>query len=237
MPYARKFKKVFKRKTYRKKRGVTKAVKQYVKKEIRIAPEPKWFENTLVNQVFNATGFIAGLSSTWPVQGLNFYARVGDQIRLKNYMIDFKFSGCFAATQATFQPFTTVRMILAYMKTPNGNGLPALADVLDLGLATPTQAPINSTKRSEFHIISDRSWTMTGNFLTAAGVSNTFVSSGFKHIRKTVRLGKTQKFLTNAGTHASVMNVLPFILLVSDTAAGYASPQFNMYTKLNYTDP
>ena len=25
-----------------KKRGVTKAVKQYVKKEIRIAPEPKW---------------------------------------------------------------------------------------------------------------------------------------------------------------------------------------------------
>jgi hypothetical protein len=86
MPYAKKHH----RKFGKRKRAVSKAVKRYVKKEIRQAPEVKYTELTTIGPGANVTGSGAVYSfSGYPTQGTSVGGRIGDKIIILKNILNF----------------------------------------------------------------------------------------------------------------------------------------------------
>ena len=234
MPYAKKHH----RKFGKRKRTVSKAVKRYVKKEIRQAPEVKYTELTTIGPGANVTGSGAVYSfSGYPTQGTSVGGRIGDKIMIKSVYMNMLLEGSQCVTLASYYPTVQVRVIVGlWKKTTGGVGLPTIAQVLDMGVATGMNAIYQNDYRSEWTKLMDKTVTLSSSLGAVGATQLTGVSSNARVIRKTFRINKPMLFINNGGAVTGCLTNIPFLIVLSNTPGGVTYPTCYTYSRIHYTD-
>lgn len=225
--------KVIKAVPMRKRKGVTKAVKTYVKQVVRKAPEHKYTDLNLTGQTTDFSGKILCLSAA-TAQGQTDLTRVGDKLRLTS--VQLKGQIWVPPSSAGYSEPVYLRMILFTWKPEGIN-----AGVASVSNPVPTDLLINGIgssyapwsmfthdKRGQFVVHKDKT------FQFNLGLSGVSVSHKFQ-VTKTFK-SHPVKYISASTTN---MQNGMYILWISNISAGDTNdygPNFNYNARLNYTD-
>lgn len=182
--------------------------------------ELKTIDNNEFTSNYDTTGLVTLINGV--IQGTDFNQRVGRQFNMKSILVRIR-----TVSGATTTVPLVCRWMLVYDSQTNGV-LPAITDILNSISTTSTG---NLSNRDRFQIIWDKT------FVPPTQVSDTAGVTQFAWFQRKFR--KCNYQVINGGVAATVASVQTgglYFVTLGDLAAGAASPQAVVTTRVRFTD-
>lgn len=214
MPYRRRYKKSNRRR-YRKRGGLASTAWRLAKKAARgvvkyyLNPEYKFSDYASTGPISNA-GTVFSNINFLPL-GDTAESRNGNSIKVTSHLLRFNIIRNTAATATTF------RFIIFTDVSSNG-AVPAVVDVLDNSSAL---SPLNSTNGARFHILMDRTYTLSADKPIVAS----------QYFRK---MNHHIKFIDNTASNSSLGQGPIYMLAISNETTN--TPTFALQSRIRFLD-